>query len=223
MIECKKCKIKINTSVKKCPLCQNELEEDSSFGNFESNVYPYIESTEKNGLWQKILGFIFLLIVVLCTSVDCIINHQITWSIFSDLAVLCVGASISIGLEKKRSLAAILFYEYLFLCPISYYWDQITGKYNWALNYVIPILSSLYIIANFVLRVFFKRDLIRYFRNIFVASVVGIVCISFYMHSLSTIVWPSVVSATIGGTAILSIAVFDGTKVINDLSKRLHI
>ena len=166
---------------------------------------------------------ILLLIVIFSTTIDYLYNGVITWSIFADLAALCVGATIAIGLEKKRSLSSILFYEYIFLCPISYYWDQITGNHNWALNYVIPIVSSLYIIANFVLRLVFKRELIRYFRNIFVASVVGILCISFYMNSLSTIAWPSTVSAVIGGVAIISIAVFDGAKVVSDLSKRLHI
>ena len=134
-----------------------------------------------------------------------------------------MGASIAIGVETKRNLASILFYEYIFLCPISYYWDILTGNHGWALNYVIPILSGLYIIANYVLRLIYKRDLMRYFRNIFVASIVGIMCFFFYMNSLSIKIGPSFASAVIGVVAILSIAVFDGIKVINELSRKMHI
>ena len=223
MIECKKCNVKINTSVKKCPLCQNELEEDITFGNFESNVFPYVESTKKSNLWQRIIGLIFLVIVVLCTAIDLIGNQILTWSIFADLAVLCIGASIAIGIEKKRSLAGILFYEYIFLLPISYYWDKLTGMHNWAFNYVIPILSIIFIIANFVLRLVFRRDFMKYFRNIFCSAIIGILCMVFYLHTISNVLVPAAISCILGGIAILSIAVFDGYKVWTELMKRLHI
>ena len=93
----------------------------------------------------------FFAIVGICTFIDCLINKQITWSIFPDLGVICVGASIAIGLELKRSLSNILFYEYIFVCLVTYFWDRITGMHNWDLNYVLPILSVVFIVANLLI------------------------------------------------------------------------
>ena len=223
MQKCKKCNVYINTAVTKCPLCQNELEEDNSFGNFESNAFPYIESTKKSGLWQKVMGFMFIASVLICTFIDLLFNNTLTWSIYADLGILCLGASIAIGFEKKQSLAGILFYEYVFFCLIVYYWDKITGMHNWSLNYVLPLLSSLYIIANFVLRLVFKRDFMKYFRNILFASAVGIFAMFLYLNNISSKIIPPFVSCVIGGIAIISILLFDGARFFTELGKRLHI
>ena len=223
MIECKKCGIKINTAVTKCPLCQNELEEDKSFGEFNSNIFPYIKSSKKHGVWQKVMGLLFLGIVLICTFIDYLFGGNLSWSFFVDIAVVCVGASIAIGVEKKRSLAGILFYEYLFLCFASYYWDKITGMHFWALNFVVPILTCVFIIINFALRFVFRRDYLKYFRNIIFASIIGIICIVFYANGFATILPPSFISCILGGIAILGIFMFDGVSVVTELSKRMHV
>ncbi len=223
MLECKKCGVKINTVVNRCPLCQNKLEEDKTFGDFSSNVFPYIESSKKHGVWQKVMGLIFLGIVLLCTFIDFFFDKMLSWSFFVNFAVVCVGASIAIGVEKKRSLAGILFYEYLFICGATYYWDKITGMHNWALNFVVPILTCVFIIINIALRFVFRRDYLKYFRNVILASVVGILCILFYAKGFATILPPSFISCIMGGVAMLSIFMFDGISVVTEVSRRMHI
>ena len=223
MVICKKCNVKINTAVSKCPLCQNELEKDETFGNFNSNIFPYVESIKSNGLWQKILVVVFFVVVVICTAVDILLNRTITWSIYPNAVVVCLGASIAIGLEKKRSLSSILFYEYIFLCFAIYYWDRITGMHNWSLNYILPILSVVFVIANFVLRLVFRREYIRYFRNIVLGSIVGILSLVLYAKGVISLIAPSFVSCVLGGLAMISIIIFDGKKVFVELSRRLHI
>ena len=38
MQKCKKCNVYINTAVTKCPLCQNELEEDITYNTLTTNL-----------------------------------------------------------------------------------------------------------------------------------------------------------------------------------------
>ena len=223
MIVCKKCNVKINTAVHNCPLCQNILEDDPTFGNFESNIFPYVESSKNNGLWKRILAVIFLIIIIACTIIDLLINHAVTWSRYVDAAVFCIGASIALGLMRKYSLSGILFYEYLFICIACYIWDRITGMNNWALNYVIPSVSILYIIANFVLRLVFKREFIRYVRNMFIAAVAGIICFVLFIYKISDVYILSLISCIIGAFTILCMLALDGKRVFNELGKKLHI
>jgi len=223
MVICKKCNVHINTAVKKCPLCQNELEDDGTFGNFDSNVFPYVESIKKNGLWKKVLGIIFLTAIVLCTCINVFNDHKLSWSLYVDFSIICIHASIAIGLKMKRSLSSILFYEYIFVCLACFLWDKYTGMLGWSLNYVLPTLSSLYIIANFVLRIVFKKHFIKYFRNIFIASIGGILCMVLYLNSISTIYIPSLISFIIGCIAILCMLILDSRKILVELNKRLHI
>ncbi|MBR3280396.1 MAG: hypothetical protein IKQ06_07295 [Bacilli bacterium] len=223
MVVCKKCNVKINTAVNKCPLCHNVLEEDPSFGDFKSNVFPYVESSKSNGVWKKILSIVFLTAIVICTIVDLFVNHGITWSIYVDAGVICISASIILGLMRKYSLSGILFYEFIFICIACYIWDRITGMNNWSLDYVIPSLSIIYIVANFVLRLVFKREFLRYIRNMFVASIVGIICLLLYIYKISNIYIISLISCIMGVFTILCMLALDGKRVFNELGKRLHI
>ena len=98
-----------------------------------------------------------------------------------------------------------------------------TGMDNWALDYVIPSVSILFILANFVLRLVFRREFIRYVRNMFVAAVVGIICFILYLNNIIDFYIISLISCIIGSFTVLCILALDGKRIFNELEKRLHI
>ncbi len=223
MTKCKKCNVNIETSVKRCPLCKNEVEEDESFGEFNNNVYPFIEFKKPNTLWQKILGLIFLLGVIITMLIDFTLNNRLTWSIVIALAIASVGTSIVIGVEKKKSLANIILYEYLFICIILYFWSRLEGFEVEYLNYVLPFFSSFIAVTNLVLRFVFNKRFFRYYRNVLISSLVCIFCWFLFYKGIITFLISSMVAGILGSTLIVFEIIFDGKRALNNLKRGFHI
>ncbi len=221
MIKCKKCKVNINTNVDVCPLCKNELEKDECD---TINIFPEISLIIKPGLWKKVITLVFISIMLICTAIDFITSQKITWSIFVDVAVSCIALSLLIGFMQKKNVSNLLFFEYLFLCAIVYYWDYITGQNMWSLRLVIPIISIISIFLNYILKFVFKRDYLRYFRNITISSACCIaLSVLFALEIIPTYAVMPYLTIIAGVVGLLVLLVFDGKAVFEELKVRFHI
>ena len=221
MIKCKKCNVYINTNVRTCPLCNNEVDYKEQE---TKDIFPKITTIKKNGLWKKVLFLLFLVTIIICTLANYLISKAITWAIFVDLSVSCVALSIIIGYRQKRSLSNLLLLEYLFICAIAYYWDYITGQKLWSIKYVLPSISMIFIILNFVLRCVFRRNFINYYRNVLISSLCGIALMVLGIFNMIPSFKPLAYSAGILGIVTsIGMTIFDGKGVLEELKVRLHI
>ena len=220
MVKCKKCNVYINTSVKTCPLCKNQLDENSEETN---NIFPNVPPIVQNGLWKKVLGFIIFFIIVISLLIDFIISKAITWSAFVAIALLCVSLSLLIAEQQKRSFSSILCFEYIFLCGISYYWDRMIGYHLWSINFVIPLLSMVFAILNYILRFVFKKSLVKYYRNSMIASIVAIVCAILARMDIIPVPLPSYIAGIACAVIFLISSIIDGRAFLVELSKRMHV
>lgn len=238
MVKCNKCGVTVNSSVRTCPLCQNELDtvnvnvkhkinyfnlKNEKIAFSEDDIFPYIEPSFKRGAWTKVLSAIVLITVAICTYIDFMISNSITWSTYVDLALLCVVLSVTIAIQKKRNLSGILFYEYLLIVFACVFWDFYTGYHGWALNYVLPTVSPLFVVVNFIFRLVFKREFLKYYRNVMVAGVASILAFVLLKLDINNSIWLSCISGIIGLISVVGLSIFDGKKAKQELIKRLHV
>ena len=222
MVKCSKCNVYINSSTKICPLCKNELKVEK-LENYE-DLFPYVPiDDKKNGLWYKIIILIFFLNSAICMLVNYLITHTFTWSPFVVFANICVGSTIYFGDRKKRSLSGLLLTEYLLIGIISIVWDYITNWHMWSINYVVPLLSTTFMLLSFILRFVFKKRYKKYDGNLACAGLIGIICTILLNKGIITVAWPAYVSGISAIFFLLYLAVFDGKKLLPEIKKRLHI
>lgn len=230
-MKCYKCNVTINSNTHTCPLCKNELSRDNlnktnTTKEFVANgdVFPVIPTIHKgHGLFLKILALIFFASSVICIAINLMVTKRISWSLVVLAANMCVALSIAMAIKKRHNFAKMIFSEYVLIAVGSILWDYFTGWNLWSLDYVLPLISMVYIYISFILRLFFPYQLRNYFMNLIFACIVGIVPVFLLMLEITSIKWPAYVSAITSILMFCSLIVFDGKKIKKELESRFHL
>ena len=219
-MRCYKCNINIKSNTHTCPLCKNELKKD---GDVE-DVFPVIPTVHKgHGIFLKILALIFLASTVICVVVNLMVSKKLSWSLVVAAAIACVALSIAMAMRKRHNFARLTFSEYVLIVVGSILWDYFTGWKLWSLDYVLPLVSMLFIYISFILRLFFPYQLRNYFMNLVLACIVGLIPVVLLMMDITTIQWTAYVSAITSVLMLSSLTIFDGKKIKKELESRFHV
>lgn len=219
-MKCYKCNVTVESNTHICPLCKNEMKKE---GKIE-NIFPVIPTIHKgHGLFLKILMLIFLANIIICAAIDLMINKTFSWSFVVLAANICVALSLGMAIKKRHHFAKLMFSEYFLIMVISLLWDHFTGWKLWSLNYVLPLVSMVFIYISFILRLFFPYQLKNYFMNILFACLVGMVPIFLFMLEITTVKWTAYVSAITSIVMLCSLIVFDGKKIKKEIESRFHL
>ena len=219
-MKCYKCNVNVESNTHICPLCKNELQKE---GKIE-NVFPVIPTIHKgHGIFLKILVLIILANITICMAIDFMMNKTITWSFIVLAANLCVSLSLALAIKKRHHFAKLMFSEYFLIVVSTLVWDYFTGWKLWSLDYVLPLVSMLFIYISFILRMFFPYQLKNYFMNILFACVVGIVPIFLLGMEITTVKWTAYVSAITSIVMLCALLVFDGKKIKKEIKSRFHV
>lgn len=219
-MRCLKCNININSNTHICPLCKNELKKE---GKLE-DVFPVIPTVHKgHGLFLKILALIFLASTVICMIINLMVSKKLSWSLVVAAGIACVALTIALAMRKRHSFARLTFSEYVLIVVGSIIWDYFTGWKLWSLDYVLPLVSMLFIYISFILRLFFPYQLRNYFMNLVLACIVALVPVVLLMLDIITVQWTAYVSAITSVLMLSSLVIFDAKKIKKELESRFHV
>lgn len=219
-MKCQKCNITVNSNTHTCPLCKNELIDD----NEADDVFPVIPTVHKgHGLFLKILAFIFCASTIICIVVNLSVSKRLSWSLVVFGAMLCIALSLAMAIRRRHYFAKLVFSEYILILVASIAWDYLTGWNKWSLNFVLPLVSALFIYISFILRLFFPYQLRNYFLNVIFACAVGVVPVFLLLFDVTVISWPVYVSAISSLILFSVLLVFDGKKIKKEIESRMHV
>lgn len=219
-MKCYKCNVNINSNTHICPLCKNELEKD---GKIE-NVFPVIPIVHKgHGLFLKILALLFLASTIICIAINLMVNKKISWSLIVAAAIACVSLSIAMAIRKRHNFTKMVFSEYILIVVGSILWDYFTGWKIWSLNYVLPLVSMVFLYISFIIRLVFPYQLRNYFINLLFACAIGIVPVVLLIFEVTTVKWTAYVSAIASILLFCYLIIFDGKKIKKELESRFHV
>lgn len=219
-MKCYKCNININSNTHICPLCKNELKKEGIL----EDVFPVIPTVHKgHGLFLKILALIFLTSTIICITINLMVSKRLSWSLVVAAGISCVALSLAMAIRKRHNFAKLIFSEYILIVVGSVIWDYFTGWKLWSLDYVLPLVSMVFIYISFILRLFFPYQLRNYFMNLIFACLVGIVPVILLMLDVISVEWPAYVSAITSIVMFCSLIVFDSKKIKKELESRFHV
>lgn len=219
MKTCYKCNVKINTNVEECPLCHNILEEK----NKGENIFPTIESKyQLREILEKILKLLAISSVFISIFLNYVISKEISWSLFVVAGITSFFITLNITLKTRKNFMKLLFAEFNIILFSSILWDIFTGFYKWSLNYVLPLTCISYIVAIFIMRIFFKYYIKDYVFYIVTSCLIGLSPIILLIFNVVTVRWISYISVCISIFVIALMYVFNKKSLQKELERRLH-
>ncbi len=228
---CPHCKINIGGNLEKCPLCQNLLT-----GEGEADYCPKIEIKTKTRhlVFRFILfGVIAAIIINLALDYLFIEAEHPSWSPLVLAWLLVSGWITEFILRKHYNLLKAMFFSMIAISILCQFtesfmylaWDKWNIPYlGITSGYIIPILCSANMVANFVLSMidkhFTEHSLIFMFLNILVGIVPWIALLIFH-NGKPPLAWS--ICLVINTIAFAGLVIFKGRTVLSEFKKRFHM
>ena len=219
---CNKCKVNVAGSREKCPLCQSELGIFDAHGNIEK--FPPIKKRKSK---VDIMWRIFLMVSIFAIFICFIVNYQfpqhVFWCKFVVGGVFTSWTLLFVLMKKYKNILKCLFYETSVVSVFVVGWDYYTGMHGWSLDFVLPILFILVIVAMGILAKVLKigaEEHIVYFLSL---ATFGIIPGFLWMNNIVNFELPSLICIGISFTLIFTLVLFEGKKMMQEFSRRLHM
>jgi len=219
MRNCPHCNVKVGGDRTECPLCQSPL-----LGEGEMEYWPKPSHLKQASVFKKIVDFILMSIA----TVVLVLDFMIIDGAHKHIGLLAVGLMFSVYhlvlhfIRRKTNIPRIIFQSYvvatIFICIAGWY----LGFMTVAVNYIMPILCSGALLANFIFSFIDTRITEDSLVYILLNIVVGVVpYVIIFMKGKAPITWH--ITLIISVITFLGLVVFKGGKVFKEMQKRLHI
>lgn len=220
MKKCYKCNVNLNISQNICPLCHNDL----GITEKTSGVFPFIPTIYvKHHLLYKLLSYASLVAIIICVFINFITTKNVSWSLFVIAGITCFWVTLTTAIKRRNNFIKMLFAEFNIVIIASLFWDFSTGFYMWSINYVLPLTCIAYIIAIFIMRIFFKYYIKDYVFHITMNCFIGLIPLILLISDVVSTRWPSIASVIISICMISLMLVFNKKTFKKELQRRFHI
>ena len=226
MKNCPECHVRVGGPVSHCPLCGAELlpEENAAA---EGPLYPQFSEPEKQQsrfpFLAKLFAFISLAVVIICGTVDLVISHKLTWSLFVIGGVIAAWTSVGVHLLTDLNLNYKLLAD---LCSFSLYMmliDRLTGWKGWSTDYVIPIVYIGVMITTIILALVFREFWREYILSLVAICILGIGPLVIFFTSQSPMRYLCLAAALMAGLLMLGLIYFAGGKLFSEWKRRMNL
>jgi len=216
---CPKCNISVGGKHEICPICQNGLE-----GEVEGTYYwPPLSYLKKQSLFYKLQLLIVLILVVVSLGLDFLIelHGSLHWSVI----VAIWGISLEIFIKKAfngslnvaKVVSRLIITGVILLLITAWY----ANFWYIAVTYIVPGIVIGALITNFVLALIDKKENAMVYLLVSVLGgcipVIGMLII----NRRAPILWSICIMLSV--VSVISIAVFKGGKMLQEIRKRTNI
>ena len=219
---CNRCKVNVAGSREKCPLCQNELAIINDYGMIDK--FPKIRKKKSmiDWIWR-----IFLMLSIFSIFVCFILNYQFPeqglWCRFVLGGVFTSWILLFVLMKKYKNVLKCLFYETIVVGCFVVLWDYYTGMHGWSLDFALPSLFILVIVAMGILAKVLRIGAEEHIIYLLSLATFGVIPGVFWINDMLRIELPSMICIGISFTLLFTLILFEGKKMLDEFSRRLHI
>jgi len=219
---CGKCKVNVAGSREKCPLCQSELSLFDDSGKIEKFPKVNKRRSKLDGVWR-----IFLMASIFAVFVCFIINYEFPnhglWCRFVAGGVITSWIFLFVLMKKYKNILKCLFYETVVAGTFVVLWDYYTGMHGWSLDFALPIIFMMVIVAMGILAKVLKIGPEEHIVYLLSLATFGIIPGILWLNNILNIELPSLICIGMSFTLIFTLVLFEGKKMLEEFSRRLHI
>jgi hypothetical protein len=222
MLFCHKCKVKILGSPRRCPLCHGPL---SGEAEPDENVFPVLPP-QRTFFKRLVAIFAFgtIAVAVVLAAVNIAVSTDSNWwfpFILAGFASLWISF---LSMRKEwRNIPKTIFLQLLLVSVLVLLWDLFTGFHKWSLDYVIPILFSVSMIAITVFAKARKLKVEDYILFLVFISVVSVFALLFIIFHVVSTVYPAMICFSLSIISLAFLLLFEGRSLRAELQRRMHM
>ena len=215
---CEACNITVRGNRPRCPLCGSRLIGDAG----EVSAFPDLQVEETNWFWLRLSLFVTVLAALICLIVNRAATPDNWWSFFVLGGLGSFWVSMGIAFYKRRNVLKMIVWQVVIIAGLSVLWDVSTGFHRWSVNFVIPILCSVAMLAIFLIARAMGRGIREYAVYLLLDLLIGAVCCVLLLCGVLTIWLPTYLCLGLSGLMLLVLVFFRGTMLWSELRRRLH-
>jgi len=163
----------------------------------------------------------------LAIFVCAIINYEFPehgmWCGFVIGGVVTSWILLFVVMKKYKNILKCLFYETIIVGCFVVLWDYYTGMHGWSIDFVLPILFILVIVAMSILSKVMRIGAEEHIVYLLCLVVFGIIPGILWSNNMVNVELPSMICMGISSVIFLGIVVFEGRKIWEECKKRLHV
>jgi len=218
---CEKCSVSVTGGFEKCPLCQNTLAGENKN---EYETFPFVPLVRhKHGLFFRFMLLGSFTAVIISVAVNRMLPQSGLWSLFVLAGVACVWFSVAVAVRKRRSILKNLAYQVTIISILAVLWDVLTGWRGWSVDFVIPIAFVSAMSTTAILARLLKMQTETYIIYSCLLILYGIIPVIFVLTELSNIIIPSMICVALSLISFVSLLIFEGRNMSDELKRRLHL
>ncbi|MFQ9509884.1 MAG: DUF6320 domain-containing protein [Lachnospiraceae bacterium] len=221
MLYCSKCKVKIRTSHKTCPLCQGGV---SGFSDEKDHLFPEIKERKHSNLYYfELFTFLCIAISVISIILDILITPQAWWSFYLSGGVFCVWILVAVGIMKRRNLMKNAMWQMVLLSIVAIVWDVTNGWNRWSIDYFLPFAIIITLIAMIVITIINQLTSPEYMIYFIMAACTGLIPIILLLTNRLTVTYPTIICVGCCVLLITALLIFQRKSFVNEMIKKLHL
>lgn len=223
---CHDCGVAIGGPSDHCPLCGAKLSIEGT-DIPEERLYPDFSLPKKARssfpFLAKLFAFLSLISILICTLVNLLVSHQLTWSLFVTGGIITAWLTVGLHLLGHINLNYQLLID---LCAVSLYLilvDRLTGWAGWSMDYVIPILYIGVMITTVILALVFRVYWREYILSLVAVCVLGLGPLLIFFNSRSPIRYLCLAAALLAAALLIGVIFFAGGKLFSEWRRRMNL
>lgn len=217
---CNKCSVSVVGERKHCPLCQGELQDENEDNR---EVFPEIPTMlHKYSLFFRILLLVSITAGVVSVLINVMFPAKVWWSLFVVAGIACFWLGTAVAISKRTNIPKNILYQVVLISLLAVLWDWWTNWHAWSVDYVIPIVCIGAMLSMAIIAKVMNLHVRDYMIYLIIDAVFGIVPIVFYFTGLLTVQYPSLICVAASVISLVSLLIFEGENMRNELKRRLH-
>lgn len=188
-------------------------------------LYPKVRNIEKSHLTIKLMIFISLLTMIICSIVNICTSTKYLWCLIIGAGIIYSWITVIYSLKRNINIGSNVMLQLVATSILVICIDFIIGYTGWAINYAIPIII---VIANITILVLTIVSINKYYKYaiyhliIFILSMVPMVI---YIASNEIIIKPifTIISSIVALFTFILSLILCGKSIIEELDRRLHM
>ena len=222
---CPRCKVFIDGSRQRCPLCETKLTEKEGFSKIwsEGDFFPKVP--DNSGIYNLCIKiFLLITVVAIVSSVadNYFFHHRGWWSFFVAAALACIWASAGIAIRKRKNILKNVLWQMIAISLICMIWDKLTGWRGWSVSFVLPITYMTAMLVLFILNKVMRLRAEDYMIYSMMGSLFGLIPLIFLIFGDLKYRVPSVLCVSASVVFLAVLIIFQGSYMVNELKRRSH-
>ena len=221
---CEKCNVQVAPGPNHCPLCQGDLAGGAATGAAGEPVFPAVPLLVRpHRRLIQLLGFISFVAATVCVIVNLSVPGYGWWSLFVVAGLVSFWISFSTLLRNLGNLHKTLIWQVVLLSSMAFIWDFFTGFGRWSIDFVMPILTTLALLAMSLISKIRRLRVTDYMVYVFIDCFIGILCLVFLIFGLLHVVIPSAICAGASIISLGALLIFEGKPMLAEIRRRMHL